>query len=470
VTAAATLVYIAVMGWLFLRRQFLFVLLLVVVVAFTARMISVVYLDYAGPIYSIQLFRDIGGGSAAPALFVIYAIYVSAFLVVFRRSVVRRISDAADRLFFEGPRALDCRIATAVFWAYVAFVTLLFVDLARGGVIPFFSGLERFEYTERYGGVWHRLLMNYGMLLALPLGAFYSYGMLFRKRGDNRFLLLLVAILGYLFLAGHRFSAFYSHTTSFAIPYAAVLCWQQFSGSLTAAERRRQRIAAALVQGSAVMVVLLLVGSAVLNSYYFTRDRGEGSPLESLTHRVFVQQGELWYATWERVGVKGIYDPGESFVQLLIDPVADPNRNTTLPYLMVREIGDRAYRTLDAGSAYTGGFPEIFFELFGPVLAYGAVFVVALITAWLMKVLLVALVERRYLRLALCWYVLFAFVLIPLSGMLNFVVNWKYWLKVTVLAGWVAIEWDRDFLRRVIAVRSISAADAFRRPPVDSLP
>ena len=449
ITVVAAIAYVGMLTWLFVRRRFLFVLLLVFVVGFSMRMVSAVYLDLAGPTYSIQLFRDVGGGWAAVPLLMAHLIYVIGYLIVFRRSVASQIAAQADRLFATGPTAFDRRVATGVFVLYGSFTALLFTDMLRIGVIPLFAGLERFEYTELYGGLWHRLLMDYGMLLALPLGVFYAYGVFFRKRADNRFLGLLIVLFAYLFLAGHRFSAFYSHGTAFAIPYAAVICWQHFGTSLTAAERLRLEMTSRIAQGCAIVLVAGLIGAAVYNSYYFTRDVGRELPFESLRHRVLVQQGELWYATWERVFVRDGFNPRQALRGIFTEPVAGGDRNTTLPFLMVAEIGDRAYTALDVGSAYTGGYPEIIVELFGPVGAYLAIFAVGLFTAALMRLLLVAMLERRYLRIGFCWYVLFAFVLVPLSGMLNFLVNWKYGLKVAALLGWMALEWDRDLLRRV---------------------
>ena len=454
--------YLSLLVWLGARRRFLLCLMAACLVGFSMRFVSVVYLDAAGPVYSLQLFRDIGGAGAAAPLLLAYLIYVAAFLVVFRATTMRTLAVTADRLVASGPTSTDRLIASAVFGAYVVFVALLFLDLFRIGVIPLFAGLERFEYTQQYGGFWHQLLMNYGMLLALPLGAFYSLGMFFRKRGDIRFLGLLLAIFVYLFLAGHRFSAFYSHSAAFVMPYAAVLGWQQFSERLSEGERRRQELLARRVLAGALAVMVVLVGVALYRSYFFTRASDQKSPFESLRQRVFVQQGEMWYATWDRV-VARRFDPVGAIDRLFVHPVV-PDRNSTMPYLMLREIDEKAYTTLDVGSVYSGGFPEVFFELFPPAGAYAVIFMVALTTAQLMKVLLLAVLERRYLRLALSWYVLFGLVLVSLSGMLNSVVNWKYWLKVAALVTWIAIELDRDVFRRIAAGRSAVPLKSVGRP------
>jgi hypothetical protein len=301
------------------------------------------------------------------------------------------------------------------------------------------------------------------LVVGVGLGGLFSFGVLLGLGGVNRFLGVLIAIFAYLFLAGHRFSAFYSYSAAFVMPYAAVLGWQQFSERLTADDRRRQELIARRVLVCVVAVVIALVGVALYRSYFHTRTIDQRSPFESLRQRVFVQQGELWYATWDRV-VARHSEPALAVDRLFVHPVVPDRSNSTIPYLMVKEIGEQAYTTLDVGSAYTGGFPEVFFELVPPVGAYAVVFAIALLAAHLMKLLLLALLERRYLRLALCWYVLFALVLISLSGMLNFVVNWKFWLKATAFAAWMAIELDRDFFRRLAAAGPVVPLQPGGRP------
>lgn len=442
---------VGVLIWLFLRRRYLAYLLLVFIVAFASRLVSALYLDISGPVYSVQLFRDIGPGRSVPPLAVVYVVYIGAFLFVFRRAAARSVAGRADQLRLHGAQPIDRQIAWGVLAAYLLFVVLLFADFFRTGVVPLFAGLERFEYTAQYGGRWHQILMRYGMLLSLPLGVFCAYGAWFRGSPDYRFLAVLLVLFGYLFLAGHRFSAFYSHGTAFLIPWTAVRLWQELGTSISSEDRRRMEKRGRLIQILAVTAGVCLIGAGLYRSYYVVRDTWDvdptgtrNNPFEAILHRVLVQPGELWFATWERVFVNRGNDPAEAVDRLFVNTIADPDRNSTIPYLMVTEIGSRADATIDAGSAYAGGFPEIFFELFGPVAGYPAVIVVALVTAWLSRLMLLAMVDRRYLRVGLVWYVMFALVLLPLGGMLNFLVNWKFWVKVGALTGWVLFERERE--------------------------
>lgn len=65
--------------------------------------------------------------------------------------------------------------------------------------------------------------------------------------------------------------------------------------------------------------------------------------------------------------------------------------------LMMKNLAlDRAAELLDMGQQYTGGFPEVLFELLGP------------------------------------WFARFSLLLV--SGILNFLVAWTFWLKCSMLA------------------------------------
>lgn len=437
---------------LFVRRRFLFYLLFLLLVSFAMRLASALYIDLAGPVYSVQLFREMGPGTATLPLSAAHLLYLLIFIIIFGPAFRRRFLARARQLHTGGRSVVDQSVADIVFAAYVCFLVLLFLDFWRIGVVPFVVGMERFEYTEQYGGVWHQVLMKYGVLLALPLGVFFSYGALFRGRPDLRFLFVLLGLYVYVYLAGHRFSAFYGYGAAFLMPYAAAAAGRRVGGA-PSDPRRIRRVWTLAVPALTLCLGATLVGTALYRSYYVNRelatDPGDTrtSPFASIVHRVLVQPGELWFVTWERVFVEQRQRPNEAFDGVFINPVSDPARNTTIPYLMVAEIGDRAYPTLDAGSAYAGGYPEIFFELLGSLGAYLGIAALALITALLARLLLFAIVERRYVRIFLCWYVLFALVLVPLGGMLNFLVNVKFWLKVLALVAWMVFELERERAR-----------------------
>ncbi|MGQ0550170.1 MAG: hypothetical protein ACT4PY_10945 [Armatimonadota bacterium] len=60
--------------------------------------------------------------------------------------------------------------------------------------------------------------------------------------------------------------------------------------------------------------------------------------------------------------------------------------------------------------------------------------------------------------LSIVFYVLYAFLLLPVTGMLNFLVNWKFWLKVAALVVWLVLE---QRTRTVPALQGVPASTVF---------
>ena len=116
-------------------------------------------------------------------------------------------------------------------------------------------------------------------------------------------------------------------------------------------------------RGAALFV---LIATAVVYSYIVVRGEG-GELLAKLSQRILVQQGEMWWMTYERVFLHDNWNGSLAAYKLFVDPF-DPSRNSTMQFLM--ELGlpvERAHYIIAQGSAYTGGWPEVFFELGGPI-------------------------------------------------------------------------------------------------------
>jgi hypothetical protein len=431
--------FLAILAWGARRFRFLAFLLMVYSINLLLRALSVVYLDVSGPVYSIQMLRDVGGGHASPVLLAFHLMTLAALLLVFRPSVAQRLA----AIPLDDPRSpgslVHARVATVVFIAYCVFVGALFVDLARSGVVPVFQGIERWEYAEQYAGGVHSFLIKYGFIVTFVPGLFYAYGRVLTGRPDNRFLGVLLAIFVYLFLVGHRFSSYYAYGTTFMGAWAMVALRRQF-GAAAAATPERERGRHRLLQATAVLLAGAIISYALYVSLVVTRDFGKENALLAFEHRTLVQPGEMWWTSHERVFTLGQLDRAEAFDRVFVHPIADPVRNSTIPYLMVKEIGDQAYPMLDLGLNWGGGYPEILFELCGKVLAWPAGFLIALLMGVLMYWLLEAMLLRRYIRAVLIYYVYFAFILFPLGGMLNFLVAWKFWVKVGAMALWMLYE------------------------------
>ena len=123
----------------------------------------------------------------------------------------------------------------------------------------------------------------------------------------------------------------------------------------------------------------------------------------------------------------------EVWVDLFIYPI-DPTRNTSMQMLMLRNLGyDRAKELLDMGQQYTGGYPEVLFELLGPWLALPVALGFRVVTAILLRMCVLAVCECRLLTAFMAMYVFFGFSLLFIGGMLNFLLVWTFWVKIAVL-------------------------------------
>ena len=93
---------------------------------------------------------------------------------------------------------------------------------------------------------------------------------------------------------------------------------------------------------------------------------------------------------------------------------------------------DRAHFILSQGSSYTGGWPEVFFELGGPLGGFILVALAAIVFSEFMYFLMRCLVEERF---ATCFFltpILFALSVNLLSGMVNSFIQVTFLIKIVV--------------------------------------
>jgi hypothetical protein len=442
------ILYIAFLIWFAVRRSYLIFLWGIFIIGFSHRMISVLYIDIYGPVYTEELFRMIGPSGSYLPMLVCYALTFLPFIAVFNRKRLQAIVLASSPINHVQVQFWVDR----AFWAISAYIGLLYVDFMRIGIVPLFVGLERYEYTQQYGGFFHSRLMDWGNMLAFVLGLFYTIRLLRVGQGDRRFLYLLMTLFAYLFLAGHRFSAFYTFATYFLMPIGAAQI-------RSAMEGRRRRSAAEIwrsfsraTEGIVLIgLVAMLIGYALYTSYARTRVTLDADATERFLERVLVHQGELWYTTYERVFLGGAWDARDAFDKVFINPWV-PDRSSSLPHLMVLEIGDPAFNILMAGSSYTGGYPEIVFELCGPVAGFIVLLIVNFLFAKLVLFLVTNILQGRYASAVFTFIPLYSVSIFYLSGMLNFFVQWVFWVKV--LVGVIVWMTERGRQRQTLMNRS----------------
>jgi hypothetical protein len=158
---AAVGLFAASLGWLLVRRTYLLVALLWLVIPMCWRLSSSLYIDLSGPIYSEQLMQHVGPGHSTALLVLDYITVLAVFALV----VPRTFPGAA----VEPPRWQQ--LNNLFFVLGVVLLVATYLDMLRIGPIPLLSGIERYDYARQYAGVLHVVFFRFGDVAALGLGA-----------------------------------------------------------------------------------------------------------------------------------------------------------------------------------------------------------------------------------------------------------------------------------------------------------
>jgi hypothetical protein len=450
-SSASVALFLAAALWIAVKRPGLGMIFFLFLFSFAWRLTSVLYIDLFGPIFSDQLVQDIGPGIAAVPIAVSQGLVVAALLFSFRQQRIRQIIGADQPIEVRWPLG-RFSLQDIAFWVAAVFVVALWIELLIGGPIPLFSGMERFDYTRLYGGPLHRRLLEWGAMLAFQLGVFFSVPLLRGKTTDWRFVTLFGSLILYLFLAGHRFSSLYLYASFFIMPIGAVVIGRHARSLF-----RDEVISWRMIRHLAVAGCVLLMLTAVAVAYSYIVVRGEGNELlAKLSQRILVQQGEMWWMTYKRVFLHDEWNGSQAAYKLFVDPF-DPSRNSTMQYLMELVLPlRRAHYILAQGSAYTGGWPEVFFELGGPAGGFVLVALSAIAFSEFMFLMTRCIVQERF---ATCFFltpILFALSITLVSGMVNSFIQVTFLIKVSVALTVYIVE--NSWRSRVFPFPSVSGA------------
>nr|WP_249784620.1 DUF6418 domain-containing protein [Bradyrhizobium sp. IC3195] len=390
------------------------------------RLASVFYIDVFGPIFSEQLGRSIGPGIAVVPLGVCQAAVLLMLLVSFHPRRLEALAGAPNSRISSLLPAGGLDLFSLAFWVVLLFELALWIEMLNRGAIPLFNKLERIDYSRQLGGFLHGRLMDWGPMLAFQLGLLFAMPALRGARFDYRFGGLFGGLMVYLLLVGHRFSSFFLYFSFFIMPLGSILLGRgQAAGFDKSAFFRMLRGLWLPVTGLGLVVLGAL-------TYSYTVVRGAESELlqTKLTQRLLVQQGEMWWMTYERVFVYGDWNALLASVKLFLDPF-NPNRNSTMQLLMELSLPiERAHALLDWGVAYTGGWPEVSFELGGPVNGFILVVLSAIMFSEFLFLLTRCVVEERY---ATCFFltpILYAIEVYLVSGMMNSFIQLTFMIKL----------------------------------------
>jgi hypothetical protein len=402
---------------------------------FALKVVSTTYLDLFGPVHAIEVDAEVGGHGSSTLLLVLF-LWVPLAVLYFCLGPRQQSRPPLPEVNTRG-----ITFATVSFWAFALFFVLLFGDMLRIGVIPFFAGIERFEYV---GGVFHKLLFDFTWMFSFLLGFVLARTRAVTGAWDLRFVGLVLTLFLYLFLAGHRFGAFYVTLSFISLGIAGNYFAQQQGWSMAApvqnsALQRFARSPTVIAIAAAALVTIVAV--AMIHNMFVVRQYGSMAG-DALEQRLLVQPVELYWLTWDR-WISGETISGADAIYFMFNDPFDAARNSGIQYLMYLYLGENAAfaRFVEGGQDYAGGYPEILIELGGVWIALGAASLVAAVTGLLYRLIVSSVARGHFLTAVIALYFCYGLLGIYLGGMLNFLIVWSYWIKLGALI--VAFVLDR---------------------------
>ena len=275
------------------------------------------------------------------------AVYNSMFFAA-AWMVLRRVSiaPAAQSESRGRGRAMDA----LVIGVSVAAIGYLFSEFIQNGV-PLFSGESRQQFLFRVllSSSAGRVVSGNVGTIALLLGTLtvkLHRALDWRgRRLRDAAVLLVLLLLAHQVLAGNKFSSLFWICFSYLLPIALFVRLQ------------RQALRRVLVAGGATA---LLFGAIQLAGMAYA-----SSLNVSVASRVFVLQGELWWAVHDRVFSGEPGDAGQLHAEVTKILSPSSTEETGVRHLMDR-YGDPQLVVVMQLAAFTGGYPAIALDVLGP--------------------------------------------------------------------------------------------------------
>jgi hypothetical protein len=434
-----SILYFWFLWWAYRRYPWIIVASFFLLFGFTFRTVGAVYIDIFGPVFASELDYDIGPGSSTP-LFVITVLLVIGMIVAFQA----RPGIAAENVGKTPFGIQPSRMASLAFAGTAAWVAACYIEMIAIGPIPFFVGMDRIEYQDNFAGQFYETGYSLAFLFSLVTGYFFATRRIYEGRYDYRFFYVMSAQVFFFFLTGNRFSIFFTIASFFVIPISAISLMKSKSGLLppdanTSALHKfiTNRFGRIIAAGLAATVFAAIL----INNTFNVRYTGDSDEAQSkLLERILVQPVELYVVTWSRIASGELADTSLAWDLIFGNPI-DPTRNTGIQYLMVTTLGEeRATEILDQNSQYAGGYPEVLIELFGLQLSIWPMVLAALIVAILYRQIMLSVCYCRFFTFICSGYVLFGFMLLYIGGMVNFLLAWTFWVKISAMVLMTFIE------------------------------
>ncbi len=402
-----------------------------------------VYMDFGGPIESWELSRAIGGhhGWFSTVCLFSYLLVLIPLLVVFSRKRIDLLNQWQQRSSANVTHINGIRIETFIACIMGSILLLLYIELFMIGDIPFFSGTERWLYSREKAGLISKFLGVYltGPLCWLTGYAWYLAIIKKRKKLAGIILFLLFACIVYFLLLGNKFSTPLYAAASFLLSAGTIF--------LTKTEKKliQKRIVQIIVLG---LVLFGMLFGTMYKVYFIDRGYKLKYFYAFFEQRALIAPSQLVWSAYERIFSQSDYRPLETIDLAIIHPLP-LDSNPAVNYLMYRELGPSVF---NMKTGFTDAYPGIVFELFGPYLAFPAIFLLGFAFASSLYRLAKYTVQQKVMPATLYFFLVQAFTMFFAQGQLLFLTSLRFYIKIA------AVYLIMQFIRRRLIIASAKPA------------
>jgi hypothetical protein len=373
------------------------------------RFFQLVYIDIAGPFYSIELNREIGIFPFAEFLFLLLYFPLIYFANKIKYYPSKRI------LLISPRRNIPLKIIETLF---LSFLICLYFSLFVNYQIPLFNNIDRIEFNKISTNSIHEIFRSQFYLVISVLFYLFYYYKIYYKKYSLFYVGIFLLILMYCFLTGNRWSIFFTLFAFFLFVRAFFVgCQIQVSNNIILRVKNSKFLISFFL-----LLLLFAIGNVLYTS--FTLVRGYENVAEVFFNR----------AVLENVGVfQSLYD-NENFEFNILSyfdfiPI-DEKKSKAMQFLMSELSNDNNYiNQIEGGQVFSGGFPDFLFYV-SNYFAFIPIILISFLFSLFIKLMLKDLVKTNIILFLLGIQCVFPFFLFFTSGFVDFFTNPVWYLKL----------------------------------------
>lgn len=370
--------------------------------------ISVLYLDI-NLVYAKELFSLIGGnGLKSLYLFTFFFLFIYSTVKTFKLLTKSNLN-LASILFAKQIKIFDKFLFLFLFKIILFLSIIVHVEFLLNGIIPYFDNIDKGIFRWDYAGFFQKLFFNYQSFIFILIGFFYTI----KKKTS---LLIFFSFIIFLFFAGNKFSALIVNSYFFLIPIS-ILNDFDFEKSYP------------FIKKFFFIILIILI----IKIFTVFLDDSILDPFEYLINRVFIEQGQIFWITFDNIQKYGMSDISFLLSRVFFEPIADGH--SSLFYLIEKIVGlDRLLFLLENRSQYTGAFPAILIELFGIYPSLLVAIFLGFIYAFFLYSVYVAFLSKSIVIILVTMFVAQPIILIAISGKFIAIFKLTYLFKFIIYA------------------------------------